>query len=165
MSRLRPRLAALLLAFAASAFGAGATPGFVADPAVRDSAEHAAADAVKLAQQFSVKLDGSEGSIDDVERVLDKLHTTYSLASSKPADSELMPFAQAFGAYVGEVYRRNHGATWGTVTLNGSQYPGFRTDNGVNVWPVGRVLNRITDGPDNNIAFFYRKLVEGPPRD
>jgi hypothetical protein len=35
----------------------------------------------------------------------------------------------------------------------------------VNVWPVGRVLNVITDGPDNDIAYFYRKLVAGPAKD
>ena len=160
------RTLAGVLATALAAMAMAASPDFVADDAVRQAAEASAADAVRIAQQqFHLKLDGSEASIDDVEHVLDNLHTTYSLASKKPADSELMPFAQAFGAYVGEVYRKNHGATWGTVTLNGNQYPGLRTDTGVNVWLVGRVLNRITDGPDNNIAYFYRKLAAGPAHD
>ena len=145
-----------------SSVAAAATPDFVADPAVREAAGKSAADAVALAQQFQVKLDGSEASLDDVERILDHLHTTYALATHRPTDAELMPVAQTFGAYVGEVYRRNHGGTWGTVTLNGNPYPGLRTEAGVNVWFAGRVLNRITDGPDNDIALYYRKLAAGP---
>ena len=154
-------LGALLAALALAAFDTkAAAPDFVADAAIGQSAQTSAADAVQFAKrQFNLALDGSEASIDDVERVLDRLHTSYALASPKPPDEQLLPLAKIFGAYVGEVYRRNHGANWGTVTLNGSSYPGFRTDGGVNVWATGRVLNRIIDGPDSNIAFFYRKLV------
>jgi hypothetical protein len=139
---------------------------FVADATVQKSAEASAADAVAMAKrQFNIALDGSDNSIDDVERALASVHSAYALASPKPADDQLQPLAKAFGAYLGEVYRKNHGATWGTVTLNGTDYPGFRTAAGVNVWPVGRVMNRITDGPDNNVADFYRKLVAAPGKD
>ena len=160
------RTLAGMLAASLAAAAIAAPPDFVADDAVRQAAEASAADAVRIAQQqFHLKLDGSEASIEDVERALEALNATYAIASPKPKDAELMPFAQAFGAYVGEIYRKNHGATWGTVTLNGSSYPGLRTASGVNVWPAGRVLNVITDGPDNDIADFYRKLVAGPRRD
>jgi hypothetical protein len=153
--------AALLATLALAPFDAkAATTDFVADATIRQVAETSAAEAVQFAKrQFNLVLDGNEASIDDVERVLDSLHTSYALASPKPPDGQLLPLARMLGAYVGEVYRRNHGATWGTVTLNGSTYPGLRTDGGVNVWITGRVLNRIIDGPDSNIAFFYRKLV------
>ena len=164
MRILRSLIVVLAASLAATTFAA--PPDFVADDTVRQAAEASAADAVRIAQQqFHLKLDGSEDSIDEVERALVALNATYAIASPKPSDAELMPFAKAFGAYVGEVYRRNHGATWGTVTLNGNSYPGFRTESGVNVWPVGRVLNVITDGPDNDIAYFYRKLVAGPAKD
>ena len=164
MRILRVLTGVLLTSLAATAVAA--PPDFVADDAIRQAAEASAADAVRIAQQqFHLKLDGSEDSIDEVERALVALNATYAIASPKPKDAELMPLAQAFGAYVGEVYRKHHGATWGTVTLNGNSYPGFRTESGVNVWPVGRVLNVITDGPDNDIAYFYRKLVAGPAKD
>ncbi len=164
MRVLRALAGVLAASLAAAAFAA--TPDFVADDAIRQAAEASAADAVRIAQQqFKLKLDGSEASIDDVERALEALNATYAIASPKPKDAELMPLAQAFGAYVGEVYRRNHGGTWGTVTLNGSSYAGLRTANGVNVWPAGRALNVIIDGPDNDIAHFYRKLVAGPQHD
>jgi len=167
MRILRALIGTLMAGLAAAAFAAPAeSPDFVADDAVRQAAEAAATDAVAIARrQFNLKLDGSEASIDDVERALVALNAAYAVVSPKPPDDQLMPMARAFGAYVGEVYRKNHGATWGTVTLNGNRYPGFRTTSGVNVWPVGRVLNVITDGPDNDIAYFYRKLVAGPAKD
>jgi hypothetical protein len=164
MSRLR--LTAALLAASLTSFVHATPPDFVADPAVQQQAEASAKEAVGIAlRQFNLKLDGGEGSIDDIERALERLHGVYAVASPKPPDADLLPIATAFGAYVGEVYRKNHGATWGRVTLNGNTYPGFRTAGGVDVWPVGRVLNVITDGPDNDIAYFYRKLVDGPAKD
>ena len=160
------RALAGLLAASLAATAMAAPADFVADDAIRQAAEASAAEAVRLAQQqFHLKLDGSEASLDDLERALVALNASYAIAVPKPKDAELMPIAQAFGAYVGEVYRRNHGATWGTVRLNGSSYAGFRTASGVEVWPAGRVLNVITDGPDNDIADFYRKLVAGPAKD
>ena len=159
-------LAGTVLDAVAAPPAAAAKADFVADAAVQSAAEASAVDAVAMAKrQFNIVLDGSDNSIDDVERALAAVHSAYALASPKPDDAQLMPLAKAFGAYVGELYRKNHGATWGTVTLNGSDYPGFRTATGVNVWPVGRVMNRITDGPENNVADFYRKLVAGPARD
>ena len=166
MSRLRRRLTAALFAASLTAFTHAAPADFVADPATQQEAEASAKEATIIAlRQFNLKLDGGEGSVDDIERALERLHSVYAVASPKPPDADLMPIAKAFGAYVGEVYRKNHGATWGLVTLNGNTYPGLRTASGVNVWPVGRVLNVITDGPDNNIAYFYRKLVDGPAKD
>lgn len=159
------RAAIAVLAFAASVAPA-ATPDFVADPAVAQAAQASAAEAVKYAQATQhLKLDYSEASIDDVEHVLDMEHLSRALASRLSNDPQLTHVAEIFGAYVGEVYRRNRGAAWGQVTLNGNTYPGFRTDSGINVWATGRVLNRLVDGPDNNIAEYYRKLVRGPAKD
>ena len=161
-------LAGVLLATRAGAAyqARAAAPDFVADAAVQKAAEASAADAVAMAKrQFNIVLNGSDNSIDDVERALAAVHSAYAVASPKPSDDELLPMAKAFGAYVGEVYRKNHGATWGIVSMNGQDYPGFRTTSGVNVWPVGRVMNRLTDGPENDVSIFYRKLVDGPPKD
>ena len=72
--------------------------------------------------------------------------------------------AGRFGAYVGEVCRKNHGATWGAVMRGGRREPGLRPASGVNRWPAGRVLDVITGGPDNDIASFPRKLAVGPAK-
>ncbi len=66
-----------------------------------------------------------------------------------------MSFAKAFGSYVGEVYRRNHGATRSIVTLGGHNFPGLRTTSGVNFWPWGRAFNRITKGSEDNVSDYY----------
>jgi hypothetical protein len=162
--RIRPLLATALLALAATV-AVAAPPAFVPDPAVQAAAEADAEQAVATARrQFGVALDYSDRSIEDVERALAGLHTSYSLASPKPPDEQLMPLAGLLGAYVGEVYRRNHGGAWGQVTMNGRTYPGIHTAAGVDVWPAGRVMNRITDGPENDVAAFYRRLAE-PRRD
>ncbi len=167
MTASRRRLLALLAALPLAAAGArAATPDFVADPAVADAAKASAAEAVKVAQDaYKIKLDYSEASIDDVEHILDMAHLSRALASASSNDPRLAHAAEIFGAYLGEVYRRNRGAIWGQVTLNGNTYPGFRTDSGIDVWATGRVMNRIVDGPDNNIAEYYRKLVSGPAKD
>jgi hypothetical protein len=155
-----------LLGALALASGRAATPDFVADPAVAQAMQAAAAEAVTDARnRLHLQLDYSEASMDDVERLLDSEHLSRALASRLMPDAQLTHVAETFGAYFGEVYRRNRGAAWGRVTLNGNTYPGFRTDSGVNVWATGRVLNRIIDGPDNNIAEYYRKLVRGPAKD
>ena len=157
---IRRFLAAALLGLSAT-FAVAAPAAFVADPAVEATAEADAEQAVAMAKrQFGIALDWSDRSIDDVEHALAGLHTSYALASPKPSDEQLMPLAKAFGAYFGEVYRRNHGAAWGRVTMNGETYPGIHTAAGVDVWPAGRVMNRITDGPDNDVAIYYRRLAE-----
>ena len=74
-----------------------------------------------------------------------------------------MSYAKAYGSYVGEVYRRNHGAEWGIVNLGGQKFPGLRTKFGTNFWPWGRALNRITQGVENNIADYYKVLLEKSP--
>jgi hypothetical protein len=37
-----------------------------------------------------------------------------------------MQFAKMFGCYIGEVYRENHGATWGLVEMDGQRFPGLK---------------------------------------
>jgi hypothetical protein len=63
---------------------------------------------------------------------------------------------------VGEVFRRNHGATWGQVTLDdGQTNPGMRAPDGSYVWPWGRVFKRLTAGPEESVSAYYAHLVRG----
>jgi hypothetical protein len=56
---------------------------------------------------------------------------------------------------VGEVLRRTHGGEWalvdGQVTL---------THGAGRVWPIAKVLKRITNGSEDNVAVYYKVLVE-----
>jgi hypothetical protein len=137
------------------------TQSFTPDPNVQKIAEAYAQDAVDFTrQQFNISLDWSDSSISSVELALAKMHTSFLSTNPRPTEEQAMSFAKGFGSYIGEVYRRNHGGEWGIVNLNGQKFPGLRTKSGTNFWPWGRALNRIMQGPENNVADYYRALLE-----
>jgi hypothetical protein len=105
----------------------GAQPSFVPDATIQKTAEAHALDAVDYSQKrLGIALDWTDGSIANVEKALALVHSSFVTATPKPTEDQAMAYAKAFGSYVGEVYRRNHGAQWGMVTLGGQQFPGLR---------------------------------------
>jgi hypothetical protein len=137
-----------------------AQPSFVADVSVQQSAETHALDAVNYSEKrWGVKLDWTDGSIAHVEKILALVHKSFVTATPKPTEDQAMGYATIFGSYIGEVYRRNHGAEWGMVSLGGQQFPGLQTKSGVNFWPSVRALKRITGGAENNVEDYYRLLL------
>jgi hypothetical protein len=134
---------------------------FSPDPKIQKIAEAYSLDAVDFsAKHFGIKLDWSDASIADVEKTLAQMSSSYVSTNPKPPGEQVMAFAKAYGSYVGEVYRRNHGGEWGMVTLGGSRFPGLRTASGSSFWPWGRVFNRITKGTEDNIADYYAALLK-----
>ncbi|MFC3625306.1 hypothetical protein ACFOKJ_03985 [Vogesella amnigena] len=134
---------------------------FMPDSNVQKVAEAYALDAVDFAkEQFNISLDWSDASIAKVEQSLAMMHLSFLTTNPRPTEEQTMAVAKAFGSYVGEVYRKNHGGSWGIFSLNGQQYPGLQATSGVNFWPWGRAHNRIFQGPENNIADYYRALLE-----
>ncbi|NML35086.1 hypothetical protein [Paraburkholderia antibiotica] len=161
------RVTAALLAWALLAVAdvdfadSNASPSFTPDPKIEQMAQAYAQGAVDFAaKQFAVKLDWSDASIANVEKVLAQLNSSYTSTAPKPTDEQVMSFAKGFGSYVGEVYRRNHGGEWGMVTLGGNRFPGLQTASGTNFWPWARAFNRITKGSENNIADYYGALLK-----
>jgi hypothetical protein len=73
-----------------------------------------------------------------------------------------MGFAKMFGSYIGEVYRKNHGATWGLVEMAGQRFPGLKSESAASTlfWPWGRPQNRLVDGAENNVWHYYSDLVK-----
>jgi hypothetical protein len=135
---------------------------FAPDDQIRQIAEAYALDAVDIAKsQFKINLDFSDQSITRVEQILDFLHN--DRVKSNPTQEQIFNFAKVFGSYIGEVYRRNHGATWGTVTMGRDSFPGLQaTAKGNLFWPWGKVQNRITQGAEDNVAVYYRVLLTSP---
>jgi hypothetical protein len=134
------------------------------DPNVQKIAEAYALDVVDYSKkQFGITLDWSDSSIADVEKVLVLMRASYVSANPKPTEEQVMSFAKGFGSYIGEVYRRNHGAEWGMVNLGDQKFPGLKTKSGTNFWPWGRVLNRIMQGEENNVTDYYKLLLEKTP--
>lgn len=136
------------------------TNGFTADPKIQQIAEAYALDAVYFAKNgFRLKLDWTDSSVVHVEKILGALHD--QLPTAKPTEEQIFQFAKMLGSYVGEVFRRNHGATWGMVILQGQPFPGLMAEHSSGTfWPWGRAQNRITDGPGDNMWHYYQALLE-----
>jgi hypothetical protein len=136
------------------------TDNFSGDPKIQQIAEAYALDAVDFAKNnFKINLDWSDGSVAHIETILGIFHD--QITTSKPSKEQVYQFAKLFGSYVGEVFRRNHGATWGLVTLQGQSFPGLKADGAAGLfWPWGRAQNRLTDGPNDNIWHYYQDLIE-----
>jgi hypothetical protein len=133
--------------------------GFKNDPDIAKIAEAYALDAVDIAQHnFNVSLDWTESSVKRVEAMLSYLHD--QMAAAKPPDKTVWTFAKAFGSYTGEVYRKHHGGDWGMVQLNGEEFPGIQASDGATFWPWGRVHQRLTVGPENNVWDYYQRLTQ-----
>jgi hypothetical protein len=132
---------------------------FTADPNVAKVAEAYALDAIDIAgAKFGVALDFSEASVERVEEILNEFCT--SMSQERPPDEIVWRVAKAFGSYLGEVFRRVHGGTWGMVTMSGERFPGFRaTSRDVTFWPWGRARNRLMNGPEDNVWHYYQSLL------
>lgn len=159
------RVFLLALFFSLFSFGESALADskntFSPDANVQKVAEAYAQDCVDLSKkQFNMTLDGSDASIAKVEEALSLMHESFLKMNPRPTDAQVMSFAKAFGSYIGEVYRKNHGGTWGIVNMDGERFPGIQTKSGVNFWPWARARNRIMEGPANNVADYYRALLE-----
>jgi len=133
--------------------------GFEADLAVEKVAEACALDAVDFAREkFELTLDWTDESIRRVEWILDRLYK--EMPAAQPSEERTFEFAKMFGSYVGEVFRRNHGARWGMVTLEGGTFPGMHANRtGSEFWPWGKVHGRLKKGAEDNVWVYYSVLV------
>jgi hypothetical protein len=106
--------------------------------------------------RFKLALDWSDASVAHIETLLAKCHEQMV----NPTDEQVLQFAKLFGSYVGEVFRRTHGATWGIVTLDHQSFPGLKGSGPAGLfWPWGRARNRIRNGPEDNVWHYYQHLL------
>jgi hypothetical protein len=133
--------------------------GFTPDDKIQKIAEGYSLDCIDFVRDhFRITLDWSDDSIKQVESVMEIMHG--DLLKTKPKPEEVAQFAKMFGSYIGEVYRKNHGATWGMVELDGQRFPGMEKKvNGTLFWPQMRAQKRLTDGAEFNIWDYYRGIV------
>ena len=108
---------------------------------------------------FRIKLNYSDASIRDVEDILAELHR--SLAAAKPSTEQIERYARNYGSYIGETFRRNHGATWGSTPHEHGKMPSMRSDHsGTVFFPWTRALNRITKGETEGVMAYYQYLLD-----
>ncbi len=138
--------------------GEGTVSSFEADDKIQQIAEAYSLDMVDYAQQhFGVRLDWSERSIERLERIAATLHEQYM--KDRPSAEQIEPFFKMLGSYMGEVFRKNHGAEWGWVSLQGNRFPGMQRAPSTLFWPWGRAQNRVVNGAEDNLLHYYQHLL------
>jgi hypothetical protein len=96
------------------------------------------------------RLDRSDSSVDVLERILDG-----------QSNEDLEFQTRLWGSYFGEVIRRRFGGEWELT-----QYPGAVAAvpalavRGARLYPLMKIYRRLTLGPEENLATFY-KMVSG----
>ncbi len=135
---------------------------FTPDPKVQAVAEAYALDAADfLKGQYKVVLDWSDSSIRHIEAAMADMYR--QLPAARPTEDEIDGFAKLYGYYVGEVFRKNHGATWGMIDAGDGPFTGLRADrSGRLFWPVGRARKRLTEGPAEDMWDYYMELRKEP---
>lgn len=129
---------------------------FAADRGAQHTAVRHARDLVQFAQsELGLKLDWSDGSVRAVEELAGSLHADVRRRRTAPA--EIAPLVTMIGSYVGEVLRRNHGAEWGWVSVNGHRVLGLKAAaTGTLFTPVETVRRRIHQGAASNLWHTYQ---------
>ncbi len=122
----------------------------------------AANSAVEHARKYwSTELDFSSHSIEDVELILARMYESIprrfyeKLYKRGPTPDQIATLSLAYGAYLGEVIRREFGGTWSKETVNGEPVLALVFDPGSMVFPPAKVWKRLTNGEEDNIWSFY----------
>jgi hypothetical protein len=131
---------------------------FEPDPKIQQAAEAYSRDLASFVrQQFGIALDWSDASIQKLESIATTFHDDYKM--KRPPLKHVEPFYRMFGSYLGEVYRRNHGAEWGWAIMGDDRFPGLRCPSTL-FWPWARAHNRIVNGPEDNLWHYYQQLLD-----
>lgn len=136
-------------------------------PSLAELMAKCAEEAVRYAKEkFRVELDYSEASIEEVEKILDRLYTSRpkgffnKLMKRGPSRQSISNLAKIMGGYLGEVLRRTHGGEW---SIDEEIQPGMKTiclRNGKGrVFPPGKVYKRIMNGEAENVWHYYQSIV------
>jgi hypothetical protein len=112
-----------------------------------------AADAVKLTDTyFCEALDFTGESVATLERLVEDVH--YSMPKGKtPENIELL--CRLWGAYIGEVFRRNAGGEWATWKDRNAEAVALRC-GGVTIFPHDTVRKRLTSGAVHDLGAYYQ---------
>lgn len=134
---------------------------FTPDNSLQQIAQAFSQEAVEFAaKKLRIDLDYSDASIQLIETILGAYHHCRSEPDG-PSEEHVQRYAQIFGSYIGETFRRNHAATWGSTPNDGSKMPSMRSDHTTTVFfPWARAYNRITKGDTEGVTVYYQYLVD-----
>ncbi|MGL6074090.1 MAG: hypothetical protein ACRC8S_08015 [Fimbriiglobus sp.] len=113
--------------------------------------------AEQVAAALDVKLDYSERSIQDVDRILGQVHDEYRRTGN---DEGIQGIALEFAAYLVSVLEKHRGPVlWERdhPELGADTYP--VEWRGATLFPFGWCLKRLLDGPDDDLVSKWQTLV------
>lgn len=116
--------------------------------------QHFATEACKwVKHDRKIDLDYSLASIEIIEEELDRISKDVNPASPQPGTFGL---ATAYGAYIGEVFQRQHGGTWAVDHEMGTRTYPLTIKEDQTVFPVIWCYKRLTMGSEENV---YHKAL------
>ena len=127
---------------------------------IQEMMESAAGQAVAFAKEaIEMNLDFSEASVNYIEQILDSFHRGI-IKQSNVTEEELENTAVVWGAYLGEVLRRNFNGEWvaegdGLYALNISD-----EKNNFKIFPINKVYKRLKNGLEDNVAFYFETFKQ-----
>lgn len=125
-----------------------------------------AEDAVAYAAKFKIKLDYSEESIPQLEKLCALLYKAIpdnffkKLFRKIPTDDTMIGVSKMLGAYLGEVMIHHYGGSWSIEDMMKEGNTIVLNTGTIKVFPVGKIYKRLKDGPIENIAHFYGHIAD-----
>ncbi|GMA97773.1 hypothetical protein [Pelosinus sp. IPA-1] len=121
--------------------------------------------AVRYAQKFNEKLDFSRESIKVVEEILEYYFQDLQncAADEKPSEEQVWSMALIWGAYIGEVMRRELGPDyiWSNEEKFEEKTPHIlKVGKSQCAFPINKVHKRLLNGPEDNIVSFVDVLID-----
>jgi hypothetical protein len=99
---------------------------------------------------FQANLDYSAKSLDEIDRIIE-----HGWPNGPP--KLLDPVVLAFGAYVGETFRRLEGGEWAWHDQFGFSVQKLG-GTGTQIFPFAKVTKRFMNGTEDSIGFYYRAV-------
>ncbi len=116
--------------------------------------QQSAEDAKNFAkQEFDIELDGS---VDSLERV-DQLISKTSLKIKSEDEKAIFTISTILGAYVGEIFRLNHGGEWIYDTSNPEAPAVFLKFNNLTFAFPGIVYQRLMQEPNVSVCLYFKE--------
>lgn len=132
---------------------------------LQDQMNDLAKTAVRYGQSFNVELDYSKESLVAVEKILYYYSQDMQNCDveEQPTENQLWSMATIWGAYIGEVIRREVGPDfiWTDKEEFGNKTPhvqSTRTD--VGTFPIDKVYKRLVNGAEDNIVTYFNVGME-----
>jgi hypothetical protein len=108
---------------------------------------------------IDVDLDWSDASVEIVEEMANGLHQQY--LKDNPPEEQVRQSWMMLGCYIGEVAYRNHGCTWGWITMDGNRFEDLQSPDGKLFWPAGKARGRLLTGSEDNLWHYFQVVVVG----